>query len=961
MSLKDTVNQLIQLWDQKTTHPLEETVQNKIKQCIANCLPNELNEIGDEIKEQIIQVRRKSKEQALDLVELLFLLAEITNQNLLLAIAFHTRAFIYNIDEKDYLKALALYKQAEEIYALHQDTIRLAIMNQTRIWALGSIGKYDEAFKIGSQAEAVFKKHKLWRDLANLYNNLAGIYVVRLSQYEEAIDLLNKAQEAYQQLKDKGQLPMLASQFNEALLLRHLGKFQESIELNESAIQKAKFWGLAISAARGQQTLGTTYFMVGQFNKAIQLMEEARESYLNDKRQHDAILVDLSLSTGLLNLGHYEKTVAVSNRIIDFCRQNKIPGDMARATYNKGLAYLGLGEYEKALSTLEHAAQSFLQANNIVGNQEAKVGLATVYYQQGMKHKSLSLAQSCWEFFKAEQLKTQIIQSALIVGRSTLAIGEKNLNKRVKNELISLAQQTSVPIFTYQIYHLLGEIACYNNEPNEAIAFYNQALDRVESLQGQVITELRSDFLLNKQVIYEELVELYLQNNDLDQALIVAERAKSRALLELLNQRFVPNIPLKNKVDQPIVDRILTIRNQRDVLYRSWQGGEYASLEQQEKLFQDIRELEEQITEAWHQLLVRDANYNRERGLWEIYVDSAQPYLDDKTAVLEYFSVNGKLLLFIITKEQLHVQWLDCTIDDIEEIHQYFWLNLNVVQRTGQAQAFLPNAQSNLHKAYQKLFEPVETFCTHFDALIIIPHGSLHYFPLHALFDGNNYLIQKYAISYMPGSSFIGMYHTPKTKAKGAFVLGNSYGQKLPQALSEAKQVAKWLGVTPILEEAATKTSVIDNSANSLIVHLATHAMFHAENPLFSGVALANDDWLTTLDIFNMKLEASLVTLSACETGRGVIGGGDELLGIMRALLAAGSHSVVLSLWAVEDGSTERLMKAFYSELISNDRPKDLSLQTAQLSLLTHEDDHYHHPYFWAPFFLVGANGKLST
>ena len=76
------------------------------------------------------------------------------------------------------------------------------------------------------------------------------------------------------------------------------------------------------------------------------------------------------------------------------------------------------------------------------------------------------------------------------------------------------------------------------------------------------------------------------------------------------------------------------------------------------------------------------------------------------------------------------------------------------------------------------------------------------------------------------------------------------------------------------------------------VLHLATHADFRPDNPLFSGLALA-DGWLTTLDIFNLRLDASLVTLSACQTGRSVIGGGDELLGLMRSFLAAGAASLV--------------------------------------------------------------------
>jgi len=152
--------------------------------------------------------------------------------------------------------------------------------------------------------------------------------------------------------------------------------------------------------------------------------------------------------------------------------------------------------------------------------------------------------------------------------------------------------------------------------------------------------------------------------------------------------------------------------------------------------------------------------------------------------------------------------------------------------------------------------------------------------------------------------------------------------------------------------------------ADSRILHLAAHGDFRPDNPLFSGLAVA-DGWLTTLDIFNLRLAASLVTLSACQTGRSVVGGGDELLGLMRAFLSAGTASLALSFWAVEDRSTARLMETFY-EKMAEGYSKGAALRYAQLQFTQQQSDMdqdaaaaYAHPYFWAPFFLVGDAGPL--
>jgi CHAT domain-containing protein len=241
----------------------------------------------------------------------------------------------------------------------------------------------------------------------------------------------------------------------------------------------------------------------------------------------------------------------------------------------------------------------------------------------------------------------------------------------------------------------------------------------------------------------------------------------------------------------------------------------------------------------------------------------------------------------------------------------------------------------------------------------------LHYLPFHALFGPIGPLLTEYEISYLPGANFIqyGRSQTPQNSRLSA--IGHSFNGTLPFAVDEASTIGELWPGTLFLEEEATLANIKEAARQSQILHLAAHADFRPDNPLFSGLALA-DGWLTTLDIFNMKINASLVTLSACQTGRSVISGGDELLGLMRAFLSSGARSLALTLWPVEDRSTAVFMKKFYTNL-SNGLSKGESLQQAQLAFLNAPETGPHepknlcqHPYFWAPFFLVGHAGKLQ-
>jgi CHAT domain-containing protein len=232
-----------------------------------------------------------------------------------------------------------------------------------------------------------------------------------------------------------------------------------------------------------------------------------------------------------------------------------------------------------------------------------------------------------------------------------------------------------------------------------------------------------------------------------------------------------------------------------------------------------------------------------------------------------------------------------------------------------------------------------------------VPSGPLHYLPFHALHDGRRYLLEDHEISYLPGASLLHYAHAEQPAASGSLALGHSYGGRLPHAVDEARAVAAILGGPAYVESEATLARLRADIGICRVVHLAAHGDFRPDNPLFSGLAL-DDGWLTTLESFNLRLSASLVTLSACQTGRSVVGGGDELLGLMRALLYAGASSLLLSLWAVEDRSTAALMEAFYGQLAMGWR-KGAALRHAQLAAAET------HPYFWAPFVLVGDAGVL--
>src|ERR1019366_10733382 len=150
------------------------------------------------------------------------------------------------------------------------------------------------------------------------------------------------------------------------------------------------------------------------------------------------------------------------------------------------------------------------------------------------------------------------------------------------------------------------------------------------------------------------------------------------------------------------------------------------------------------------------------------------------------------------------------------------------------------------------------------------------------------------------------------------------------------------------LGSAATARVLRERGARSRFVHIATHGWFRQDNPMFSSISLGNSQ-LSLFDLYQLDLPSELVTLSGCGTGLNVVVGGDELLGLVRGLLYAGARGVLVALWDVNDQSTAEFMKLFYERLKTNpDKAQAVQHATAEIR------KKYAHPFYWAPFVLVG-------
>ena len=325
-----------------------------------------------------------------------------------------------------------------------------------------------------------------------------------------------------------------------------------------------------------------------------------------------------------------------------------------------------------------------------------------------------------------------------------------------------------------------------------------------------------------------------------------------------------------------------------------------------------------------------------------------QSKIKDDETLLEYYSAGKEWYVFILTSKTIVVQKLP--VADLEK--NIDALRENITTRN------LPEFNQYSRTLYRQIFTLADP-AIKTKKLIIVPHGSLHYLPFAALSDGKEYLIDRFSIRMLPSASVLSfLKERAKQEGSGALIFGNpklndpKYDLKFAQ--DEALAIGRIIPESKVLlRREASKTNLQNFGSRYTVIHLAVHGVFDLDKPLNSALLLAadrnNDGLLRAGDLYNLSLNADLVTLSACETALGKVATGDDVVGFTRGFLYAGARSLVSSLWQVDDEATRDLMVSFYINLPK--MSKEEALRQAQLKT----KKQYPHPYYWAAFLLTGS------
>ena len=507
---------------------------------------------------------------------------------------------------------------------------------------------------------------------------------------------------------------------------------------------------------------------------------------------------------------------------------------------------------------------------------------------------------------------------------------------------------------------LMGSTYVGEGNGQGAIPYLKRAVEKIEQGATDVhVHELLAGYLGAREDIFSMLIQLLAVFGPTDEAFEYAERARARAFLQGLGS---PRVEPGRGADPALVREAEGLR--QEIL-----GVERRMLsavgKERDQLSKELDEKRDRYLSLLVRLKVTDTANASQARVEPQRVAAIREQLDNETTLVSYYVSTFQAHAWVLDKESLQHVLLPIGPADLQGA--VCWAEQTGHRGGGRGVKRIEppcEGASSAEDLYRKLIAPLREYIHH-RRLIIVPHGELHYLPFAALRDPQTgrYLIQDFTLSYAPSASVLGFLHGKETPVAGkALVLGSPeehdprFGP-IPAARQEAEAVGRILGTQPLFGAQASEGRLYGLSGKVDLLHIAAHGFYESRSPLFSRIVLAPDqehdgklevhEILSDLDLSGVNL----VVLSACETARGERSRGDEVTGLTRAFLYAGSPGVISTLWNIDDKASAVLMQDFYRRLLAGAPVAD-ALREAQLYLLGEED--YKDPYFWAAFSLTG-------
>ena len=911
-----------------------------------------------QLLDKAMQLARSDPGKARQLAAICAEAAEQANAPAIVPRSAYLRAQTYAING-DFNTALELIQSAAAGFAAIGDQMEALRTNIGRMNVLNELGRHTEALEAGQAVLDALAQPDEPPPQARLLLALAhqnrGVCFETIGRYEDALESYAFAEAHFTALGMTDRIGDISN--NRGIVLVHLGRVVEALEAFEAA---ARIWaeaGLTLLQAQTLSNIGEAHLVLGNYTHSLNTFEQARRLFDPlDAVAHKRILLRKT-ADAFLALNLYPEALTAYREVNALLKDAGMADHHARALWGMGATLLAQSQFDEAAAALAEAAALFTAAGNTPMLCSVMLEQAALHNARGDRAAALHTAQQALALVDGEAWPVQHLYASMRL--ADLLLPDTAAAEPYLLDSQRLADTLNLPAVNYRLNSRLGHLRRLQGRDREAQSHLDSALLQIEQLRGHLAQEaLRTSFLRDKIAAYEDLIELHLLRGDaesLRQAFDVAERAKSRTLVDLLTGVITPRHGVSD--DPALATRLGSLQADLSATYNKFleADGEGKLVELRDRAIQLEQEISQLRLHAVH--FVDDA-VAPDQFAQPLPFEAFRAQLPPDLMLVAYHIVGEEILAFRHRQGELQVVRNLTRVSTVQELLQRlnaqwdrFRAGADFAQR--HMAVLEQSTQRILAALYIELIGPLEAWLEPRTPLAIVPHGILHNVPFHALFDGQNYLLDRCEVSYAPSATVLALCQQRSSQTATRALITGVADELIPEALAEVQSVARQLAdggleAETLTDEGATLEAFNARAPSCDILHFACHGLFRADNPMFSAIKL-HDGWLTAADVMQLHLNDALVMLSACESGRGTVFLGDEVIGLPRAFLGAGAASVVVSLWLVQDESTATLMTHWYRQLRER-MGRTAALRSAQQALR----ERYPHPYYWAPFILIG-------
>ena len=774
--------------------------------------------------------------------------------------------------------------------------------------------------------------------------------------------------------------------------------------------------------SRDYYLLAKLNFMFGKYSQCKDYIEASLEIDRSFSNFPD-IIRDLNILALLHDsLGQYEKSITTYEELIALIKE--VYGDknenMAKVLSNIAIAYANKNNYKEAI---HHSKQSLKIDQLIMGSEHIYVArdlnnLGILYKRINNYSEAKSNYQLSLKIYEKNYGSDHPVIAAILCNMGIIYSNEKNYSEALDllQRALIIAEKSEEPELLWRVLNTLREFYIIQDDPNKSIFFGKRAVNIIQNqrlLISDLDKTLQKSFMTDKKSVYRELARTLFQEGRYLEGFQVWQMLKDEELFEFINEphsrggKDNDTITRNSDFDDNNKKREIDKTNHEKNEYERYQKLKKEIILQDKEYHQFCKQITDKnslrcqkikenkvfIRKKFQDFLtiknnIQQNSLNKDKitYLYNTLLEKFNSLKNDYRAVIViYIFYNKEIDILLITPNiPIYTTTKISTKNLGEQIQNYL--------------KELKDFKSNNHlktakKFYSYLFKPIEKYLNQYNANLVMfsLDGPLHDIPLAALYDGNNYVAEKYCLSIFDPDIHYQLYRNSKPNYLRASAFGVSKEitivnkqqslktifKALPAVKAELNAISQYVEVTPCsyLDEHFTKNKFeeeLNKNNKNEIFHIASH--FKLSNKLASSFLLLGDG--NTLPIDDIKngeykfADIKLLTLSACETGRytkyDLKNGNYECFG--KVTLNKGCQSTLVTLWKVEDQGTSLFMQSFYY-FLTNGTPfyksttKAKALQKAQKYFITGKqnnfgislpDERYKHPYYWAPFILMG-------